>query len=64
MASALDAYLRFSSAMNVLTLVSIAVPLAAGYILYTTFTSANWENSTVHTDVADDGTITTKRTIP
>jgi hypothetical protein len=52
------------TAVNVIALVSIAVPVAIVGFLYYTFTTANWENSTVSTVVADDGTITTKRTIP
>ncbi len=57
-----------SSAMgtvvNTMFVASIAIPAVLIGILYWTISSADFQNSTVSTVVADDGTITTKRTIP
>jgi len=60
----MDKYSLLGSAINTYALITFAVPVVLVGLLYMTITSADFQNSTVHTVVADDGTITTKRTIP
>ena len=57
-------YALLGSAINTYALITLAVPVVLVGFLYWTITSADFSNSTVHTVVADDGTITTKRSIP
>jgi len=57
-------YAVLSGAINTYALITLALPVVFVGFLYWTITSADFQNSTVQTVVADDGTITTKRTIP
>jgi hypothetical protein len=60
----MDKYALLGSAINTYALITLAVPVVLVGILYMTISSADFSNSTVHTVIADDGTVTTKRTIP
>ena len=51
-----------ATVINSYALVSLAIPVVIGVVLYSAFTSADWENST-YTVIEDNGIITTKRTI-
>jgi hypothetical protein len=57
-------YAMLGTAVNTYALITIAVPVVLVGFLYWTITPSDFQNYTVHTVVADDGTITTKRTIP
>ena len=60
----MNKYALLGTAVNTYALITLAVPVVLVGILYWTISSADFQNSTVHTVVADDGTVATKRTIP
>jgi len=60
----MDKYALLGTAVNTYALITLAVPVAIVGILFWTISSADFQNSTVSTVIADDGTVTTKRSIP
>jgi hypothetical protein len=60
----MDKYSVLGTAVNTFTLVTLAVPVLLIGFIYMTINSSDFQNSTVHTVIEGDGTITTKRSIP
>jgi hypothetical protein len=60
----MDKYALLGSAINTYALITLAVPVLLIGFIYMTINSSDFQNSTVHTVIEGDGTITTKRSIP